>query len=105
MTEGEWLKTLKRYPFEVQSLPGASFTLIQQVGRLIRSHECKGEIIIYDRRLLSKSYGARLLGALPVFPIEQRAMPEGNLPALPKSESSKKTSNATRAKRNARRRG
>jgi ATP-dependent DNA helicase DinG len=45
------------------------------------------------------------LGALPVFPIEQRAMPEGDLPALPKSESSKKTSNATRAKRNARRRG
>lgn len=80
LTEGEWLKTLKRYPFEVQSLPGASFTLIQQVGRLIRSHECKGEIVIYDRRLLSKSYGARLLGALPVFPIEQRPMPEGELP-------------------------
>lgn len=102
MTEGEWLKTLKRYPFEVQSLPGASFTLIQQVGRLIRSHECKGEIIIYDRRLLSKSYGARLLGALPVFPIEQRAMPEGDLPALPKSESSKNEQcNARKAKRTA----
>lgn len=80
LTEGEWLKSLKRYPFEVQSLPSASFNLIQQVGRLIRSHDCFGEIVIYDRRLLSKSYGARLLGALPVFPIEQPAMPEGELP-------------------------
>lgn len=80
MTEGEWLKSLKRYPFEVQSLPSASFNLIQQVGRLIRSHDCFGEIVIYDRRLISKSYGARLLGALPVFPIAQPPMPEGELP-------------------------
>ena len=76
LTEGEWLKSLRRYPFEVQSLPSASFTLIQQVGRLIRSHHCFGEIVIYDRRLLSKSYGSRLLAALPVFPIEQPAVPE-----------------------------
>ncbi|WP_130834506.1 ATP-dependent DNA helicase DinG [[Erwinia] mediterraneensis] len=79
LTEGEWLKSLKRYPFEVQSLPSASFTLIQQVGRLIRSHQCYGEIVIYDRRLLTKSYGTRLLAALPVFPIEQPALPEGKV--------------------------
>lgn len=65
LTEGEWLKTQQRHPFEVQSLPSASFNLIQQVGRLIRSHDCHGEVIIYDRRLLTKSYGARLLAALP----------------------------------------
>ncbi len=78
LTEGEWLKSLKRYPFEVQSLPSASFNLIQQVGRLIRSNECHGEIVIYDRRLLTKSYGSRLLAALPVFPIEQREVPEAD---------------------------
>ncbi|WP_297202415.1 ATP-dependent DNA helicase DinG [uncultured Pluralibacter sp.] len=77
ITEGEWLKSLKRYPFEVQSLPSASFNLIQQVGRLIRSHGCWGEVIIYDRRLLTKNYGPRLLNALPVFPIEQPDAPEG----------------------------
>ena len=76
LTEGEWLKSQQRHPFEVQSLPSASFALIQQVGRLIRSHACTGEVVIYDRRLLTKSYGARLLAALPVFPIEQPAMPE-----------------------------
>lgn len=76
LTEGEWLKSLKRQPFVVQSLPNASFSLIQQVGRLIRSHECFGEIVIYDRRLLTKGYGVQLLGALPVFPIEEREMPD-----------------------------
>ncbi|WP_336817879.1 ATP-dependent DNA helicase DinG [Cedecea sp. MMO-103] len=79
VTEGEWLKSLNRYPFEVQSLPSASFNLIQQVGRLIRSHACYGEIVIYDRRLLSKRYGERLLAALPVFPIEQPDAPEAKV--------------------------
>ncbi|QCT20656.1 ATP-dependent DNA helicase DinG [Jejubacter calystegiae] len=75
-TEGEWLKAHKRYPFEVQSLPSASFNLIQQVGRLIRSHACWGEVVIYDKRLLTKSYGQRLLAALPVFPVLQPPAPE-----------------------------
>ncbi|SQA96484.1 ATP-dependent DNA helicase DinG [Cedecea neteri] len=79
VTEGEWLKSLNRYPFEVQSLPSASFNLIQQVGRLIRSHACYGEIVIYDRRLLSKRYGERLLAALPIFPIEQPDAPEAKV--------------------------
>lgn len=91
LTEGEWLKSLKRYPFEVQSLPSASFNLIQQVGRLIRSHDCFGEIVIYDRRLINKSYGARLLGALPVFPIEQPPMPQGELPKATAAAVGKKT--------------
>ncbi|HBC5642677.1 TPA: ATP-dependent DNA helicase DinG [Proteus mirabilis] len=76
VTEGEWLKSLKRYSFEVQSLPSASFNLIQQVGRLIRSHHCHGEVVIYDRRLLTKNYGSRLLTALPVFPIYQPDIPK-----------------------------
>lgn len=71
ITESEWLKSIKRYPFDAQSLPQASFALIQQVGRLIRSHECQGEIVIYDSRLLTKPYGKKLLQALPTFPIEQ----------------------------------
>jgi len=83
LTEGEWLKSLNRYPFEVQSLPSASFNLIQQVGRLIRSHGCYGEIVIYDRRLLSKRYGERLLAALPVFPVIQPDVPAVSAPLSP----------------------
>ncbi|MRS13849.1 ATP-dependent DNA helicase DinG [Enterobacteriaceae bacterium RIT691] len=86
ITEGEWLKSLNRYPFEVQSLPAASFNLIQQVGRLIRSHGCWGEVIIYDKRLLTKNYGSRLLNALPVFPIEQPDAPEGIVTSKSKSK-------------------
>jgi len=84
ITEGEWLKSLNRYPFEVQSLPAASFNLIQQVGRLIRSHSCRGEVVIYDKRLLTKSYGKRLLNALPVFPISQPAVPDVIVKSKPK---------------------
>ncbi|WP_318392017.1 ATP-dependent DNA helicase DinG [Enterobacter sp.] len=84
ITEGEWLKSLNRYPFEVQSLPAASFNLIQQVGRLIRSHSCRGEVVIYDKRLLTKSYGKRLLNALPVFPISQPAVPDIIVKSKPK---------------------
>lgn len=86
ITEGEWLKSLNRYPFEVQSLPSASFNLIQQVGRLIRSHSCRGEVVIYDKRLLTKSYGKRLLNALPVFPISQPAVPDVIVKSKPKAE-------------------
>ena len=75
ITEGEWLKSLNRYPFEVQGLPSASFNLIQQVGRLIRSHNCWGEVVIYDKRLLTKNYGARLLERVTCFPIEQPGVP------------------------------
>lgn len=85
ITEGEWLKSLNRYPFEVQSLPSASFNLIQQVGRLIRSHECWGEVVIYDRRLFTKGYGQRLLNALPVFPVSQPDAPD----VIVKTESKK----------------
>lgn len=35
-----------------------------------------GEVIIYDKRLLTKNYGQRLLNALPVFPIERPEVPE-----------------------------
>lgn len=96
ITEGEWLKSLNRYPFEVQSLPAASFNLIQQVGRLIRSHGCWGEVVIYDRRLLTKSYGQRLLAALPVFPIEQPEVPEAKKRPAKKTAGRRKSLSAKR---------
>lgn len=77
-TEDAWLVSRKRSPFEVLSLPQASFTLIQQVGRLIRSHDCHGEIIIYDNRLVTKNYGKRLLASLPTFPLSQPDMNQPN---------------------------
>lgn len=63
--EGEWIKRRGGNPFFEQSLPEASARLIQQVGRLIRSTSCFGEVLIFDRRLSSKKYGAQLLDSLP----------------------------------------
>jgi len=100
VTEGEWLRSQQRYPFEIQSLPSASFTLIQQVGRLIRSHQCFGEVIIYDRRLFSKAYGSRLLAALPVFAIEQPDIPPA---AVSKAKKTTVTSGKTQNRRRPRR--
>jgi ATP-dependent DNA helicase DinG len=45
--------------------------------------------VIYDRRLLNKAYGSRLLAALPVFPIEQPPMPEASSDKTKKRRSKK----------------
>ncbi|WP_297745792.1 ATP-dependent DNA helicase [Hydrogenophaga sp.] len=46
-------------------LPEAAMALKQGAGRLIRSETDRGVLVIGDRRLLSRSYGVRLLSALP----------------------------------------
>lgn len=63
--EGEWIKKRGGNPFMEQSLPEASAKLIQQVGRLIRSTQCSGEVLIFDKRLTSKKYGSQLIQSLP----------------------------------------
>lgn len=55
--------------FYQTSLPDASLKLIQACGRLIRSETDTGQITIFDRRLVTKSYGKQLLSALPDFQI------------------------------------
>ncbi|MBI3658977.1 ATP-dependent DNA helicase, partial [Candidatus Acetothermia bacterium] len=46
-------------------LPRAALRLKQGFGRLIRSKQDVGEVHLLDGRLLTKSYGRKLLGALP----------------------------------------
>lgn len=46
-------------------LPEAAMALKQGAGRLIRSESDRGILVIGDRRLISRSYGNRLLAALP----------------------------------------
>ncbi len=46
-------------------LPEAAMALKQGVGRLIRSETDQGMVVIADTRLLEKTYGPRLLAALP----------------------------------------
>lgn len=52
-------------PFTDHALPEAAVALKQGAGRLIRHEEDRGLLVIGDRRLLTQSYGPRLLAALP----------------------------------------
>lgn len=48
-------------------IPEAAMALKQGAGRLIRSETDRGILVIGDRRLLTRSYGNRLLAALPAM--------------------------------------
>jgi ATP-dependent DNA helicase DinG len=54
-------------------LPEAALALKQGVGRLIRSEEDFGAIVICDPRLIGKSYGRVFLAALPPMPVTRDA--------------------------------
>ena len=65
--EAEQIEKRGGNAFMELTLPHAEIALKQSVGRLIRSMECRGEIAIFDKRLLTKRYGAGLLQRLPNF--------------------------------------
>ena len=52
-------------PFEEVSVAEAAVALKQGCGRLIRTESDEGLLVVCDPRLASRSYGARLLAALP----------------------------------------
>lgn len=51
--------------FTEDSLPKATLRLRQALGRLIRSEDDRGILIILDRRIRSAKYGKRMLKSLP----------------------------------------
>jgi len=55
--------------FMEYSLPEAVLKLKQGIGRLIRSKEDKGIIVILDKRIVTKRYGKIFLDSLPPCPI------------------------------------
>jgi ATP-dependent DNA helicase DinG len=61
----EAIKRQGRNPFGDYQLPAAVIALRQGAGRLIRSHDDRGVLMICDPRLLSKSYGKMFLNSLP----------------------------------------
>ena len=57
-------------PFAEYSLPEAILKLRQGVGRLIRTKQDQGIVVILDNRVLTKRYGQAFLRALPECPVE-----------------------------------
>jgi len=56
--------------FRDYSLPEAILKFRQGVGRLIRSRNDRGIVVILDNRVLAKRYGRAFLDALPTCPVE-----------------------------------
>ncbi|MFT4621607.1 MAG: ATP-dependent DNA helicase DinG [Myxococcota bacterium] len=52
-------------PFRAVALPTATIKLKQGYGRLIRTRSDRGAVLLLDRRVLDRRYGAVMLGALP----------------------------------------
>ncbi|MCK5653632.1 MAG: hypothetical protein KAH98_00680 [Dehalococcoidia bacterium] len=53
-------------PFNEYALPQAVLRFKQGFGRLIRTKSDRGAIVVLDRRIKSKYYGAAFLGSLPL---------------------------------------
>jgi ATP-dependent DNA helicase DinG len=56
-------------PFHDYQVPLATLTLLQGLGRLIRSRADRGILAILDPRLTTRPYGRRFLGSLPPAPL------------------------------------
>jgi ATP-dependent DNA helicase DinG len=56
-------------PFNEYQVPLATLTLLQGLGRLIRTKSDRGVLAILDPRISRMSYGRRFLGSLPPAPI------------------------------------
>ena len=57
-------------PFTEYSLPEAILKLRQGVGRLIRTKQDSGIVVILDNRIMTKNYGTAFMKALPQCPVE-----------------------------------
>ncbi|OIO72087.1 MAG: hypothetical protein CO186_01520 [Zetaproteobacteria bacterium CG_4_9_14_3_um_filter_49_83] len=67
----DWVNATGGNPFFDLALPDASIKLTQMVGRLIRSEEDQGHVIILDNRIIQKRYGSELVRNLPAFRVHQ----------------------------------
>jgi ATP-dependent DNA helicase DinG len=59
-------------PFREYQIPVATLTLLQGLGRLIRSRADRGVLAVLDPRLRRMGYGRRFLASLPPAPITDR---------------------------------
>ncbi|MGC8801495.1 MAG: helicase C-terminal domain-containing protein [Chloroflexus sp.] len=67
-------------PFNEYSVPQSILRFKQGFGRLIRSRDDRGIVVVLDRRLLTKKYGQQFLDSLPHTRV--RTGPLAHLPGL-----------------------
>ncbi|MEH6577883.1 MAG: ATP-dependent DNA helicase DinG [Amphritea sp.] len=66
-TMAEWIEQHGGNPFMEWSVPMASVRLTQAAGRLLRTEQDSGRIVLLDRRIVTRRYGKQLLDSLPPF--------------------------------------
>ena len=67
----EYIRSRGGSPFEEMTIPEALVKFRQGMGRLIRRHEDRGNIVVLDSRILTKPYGGHFINALPVKSYER----------------------------------
>lgn len=65
-------------PFQQYTVPEAILRFRQGFGRLIRTRSDRGVVVVFDRRILTKSYGRAFIDSLPRCTVRS-----GNLAGLP----------------------
>ncbi len=83
----ERIKARGGSPFAEYSLPEAVLKFKQGFGRLIRSKQDRGTILVLDKRIVSKPYGRRFITALPNVPISHDTTPASLLNDQPPMDS------------------
>ncbi|WP_102345804.1 ATP-dependent DNA helicase DinG [Bacillus sp. Marseille-P3661] len=66
--KSDWLKQEGKNSFMQLYLPQAIIRFKQGFGRLVRSQNDRGVVVVLDQRILAKSYGKKFITALP--PVE-----------------------------------
>jgi len=66
-TLAQWLESRGRNPFLTLSVPEAALRLVQASGRLLRSESDRGQITLFDERIVTRRYGKAILDSLPPF--------------------------------------
>ncbi len=61
-------------PFLEYAVPGTILRFLQGFGRLIRTRTDRGIVVVFDKRLLTKSYGPLFIESLPDPTIHQGAL-------------------------------
>ncbi|MCP4543209.1 MAG: DEAD/DEAH box helicase [Chloroflexi bacterium] len=61
-------------PFLEYAVPGTILRFLQGFGRLIRTRTDRGIVVVFDKRLLTKSYGSLFIESLPDPTVQQGAL-------------------------------
>ena len=67
MTLSAWVERQGLNAFMTLAVPDAAFRLVQASGRLLRSETDKGQITLFDERIINRSYGKKILGSMPPY--------------------------------------